>query len=435
MSIEKSEYQFNGIKDIDELLKKISSKKIIVYPAGKLGQQLQKTLSEYSIDVTYFIDRAYENLKSINGVDVYSPDLLKDMDTSQFQVIISVNLDTQFEQLKQAVTEKNSKLQIFDGWALNRRLKMPLCKSRTEDNKIINIFECENCGFERHHCPVASACLKDMGNHRDIENDERSRSFDWFGYIVSQKCTLRCEHCCEQIPLLKDKGFAPIKSILADVKKIADSSYFLNFVELIGGEPFLHPDIEELIEGLLEIDNIGYIKSFTNGTVIPSARLCEIMKSPRFMLQVSNYEKTTSGRLLDNILATREKLNEHKVPFLFTPNFEWLDFKDFEKHDVENDYLKNAFDNCFLKNCHRVYKGKLYRCPHHYAGIQLGKIGEHTHECIDIHSHDSENLGPVLEKFEHLPFIDACRFCELAFDPVPVPAGIQLPRSDQKNRN
>jgi len=420
-------------KEIDEVLDQLSSKKIIIYPAGVLGQQLQKTLSEYDIDIAYYVDRAYESLKSINGVVVHPPDIFSKLD-SQFQVIISVNWETQFELLKQVVLERNHELKIHDGWALNRRLKMPICSSRTKEKKTIDIFECENCGFERHHCKVASSCLKEMGNHVDIKDDRRSTSFGWFGYIVSQKCTLRCEHCCEQIPLLIDKGFTPVESILSDVKKIADASYFLNFVELVGGEPFLHPRIEELIEGLLEIENIGYIKSFTNGTVIPSDRLCDIMKNTRFMLQVSNYEKTTSGKLLDNIIATRRKLNEHGIPFLFTINFEWLDFKDFKKHDVKNDYLKKAFYRCFLKNCHRAYKGKLYLCPHHYAGIQLGKIKEYSHECIDIHSHNNGNLGPVLEKFEHLPFIDACRYCELAFDPKPVPAGIQLPVPNVNNR-
>ncbi|MGD9158493.1 MAG: radical SAM protein, partial [Desulfobacteraceae bacterium] len=332
MNTEKNEDQIISQRAIGQLINQLSSKKIVIYPAGKLGQQLQKTLSEYDIDIDFFVDRAYERLKSINGIVVNSPDTLSELD-SRFQVIISVNWDTQFEHLKQVVLEKNPELQIHDGWILNQKLKMPICLLRTKENKAIDIFECENCGFERHHCQVASECLKEMGNHADFENDSRSKSFDWFGCIVSQKCTLRCEHCCEQVHLLKDKDFAPIESILADVKQIADASYFLNFVELIGGEPFLHPQIEDLVEGLLEIENIGYIKSFTNGTIVPSDRLCEIINNPRFMLQVSNYEKVTSGQLFNNIIATKKKLNEHDIPFIFTNTSEWLDIKDFKKHD------------------------------------------------------------------------------------------------------
>ncbi len=410
---------------INDVLEDLKTKKLVIYPAGVNGQLVQKALSENGIKIEYFIDRAFDNLKNINGVPVFDTAKLKNIE-EDYHVIISANLQTQYEYFNQTALDLNSNINIIDGKNLCRLLKSPNCAKKLQQNAAFDLNECENCGFERNHCEIVSNYLKRAANHTEIENDYRSSKFDWFGYIVSQTCTLKCKHCCEQVPYLKDKGFTPVEEIIKDVKKIAQSSKFLKFVELIGGEPFLHPEIERLITELLKIENIGYIKSFTNGTVVPSDELCEIMKNKRFMLNISNYEKTATGKLLENTLKARKKLEESGVKYLYTTNFEWYDFSSFELHNTGEDRLKEVFKNCYLINCHRVYKSKLYRCPHQYAGIQLNKLKEFSIECLDIHSTDEKQTAEMLEKFENIDYIDACRYCKLPFDAEPVVPGEQL---------
>jgi organic radical activating enzyme len=425
-----NEYEHESLKSdfqeiVFEIFNFLKKKKIIIYPAGMNGQLIQATLKMNNIKVEYFIDKAYENLKIIDGIDVKSVDNLKYLN-QDYLIIISTNLKTQYDFLKDYVYELNKELSVIDGKNLNRMLKMPICNTRLENNEIFDLLECENCGFERLHCKVATKYLKKISKHKEIENEYKSTKFDWFGYIVSQTCTLKCEHCCEHVPYQKGKGFTSVEIIVKDVKKLANSSNFLSFVELVGGEPFLHPEIEQLVTELLKIENIGYIKSFTNGTVIPSDKLCKIMRNPRFMLHVSNYELSTKGKLLDNIYKTRTKLDNFGVKYLFAKTFEWLDFTSFDKHEESDEYMKQAFNKCFLKNCSRVYNGKLYRCPHQYAGVQLQKLKEIPMECLDIHSSDTRSLGKDLDSFEDLDFIEACKHCELAFNPKSVPAGMQL---------
>jgi len=423
--LDKDNYSFNFIDMSKDIINNLRDQKLVIYPAGINGQLLQKTLEKESIYIESFYDKAFDSLKSINNINVNKPENITLLN-SEYILIISVNLDVQFDFFYKIVKEYNPNIEILNGKNLNRLLKSSSCLTKLETEEPFDLIECENCGFERKHCPIASRYLKRVGKHKKIKNDNRSKKFDWFGYIVSQNCSLKCEHCCEQVPYLNDKGFSSVEDIVSDVKKIAESSEFLNFVELIGGEPFLHPQIEELIEELLKIENIGYIKSFTNGTIVPSDKLCNIINNPRFMLQISNYELAAKGRLLANIFKTRSKLDKFGIRYLFTRNFEWLDFSSFDEHKSSIEYLKNAFNKCFLKNCHRVYKGKLYRCPHHYAGIQRNKLKEFSFECIDLHSYNKVALSGALENFEELEYIDACKYCDLAFDAKPVPAGKQI---------
>lgn len=414
-----------GSHEYQDIFHFLMSKEIVIYPAGENGKQLYRSLREANLGVVCFIDRNAIKIRQINGVPVYPPSHIQKMG-SEAVVVIAANFATNFTDILNNSEEISPDSWKVNGQQLNRLFKSKSCISKMENGCDLDLIECERCGFERSECTIASKYLKRIGRHDDARFGQNCREFDWFGYIVSQKCTLRCEHCCEHVPYLNGKGFSSVDQIITDVKKLASSSYFLNFVELVGGEPLLHPKIMDLLEELLKIENIGYIKAFTNGTIVPDDELCRIMKNPRFMLQLSNYEQSTDGKMLKNILKTKVKLAEAGIPYVHTRDFEWLDFTSFSEHEATEEYLERAFNNCFLKNCHRVYKGALYRCPHQYAGHQTGELEVPVDEMIQIHTMDTVKLSESLRNFENLKYIDACKRCDLAFTPAVVPAGRQL---------
>lgn len=410
---------------VKKLVQKLGKKRIVIYPAGYMGQLLERTLSEYGITIESYIDRSADKIKLIKNIPVFEPQRLSELSDDTI-VLVSANLDAMSKQLSSLARQYNDKLTILNGFETNRLLKYAICSKKLMEHASFDIIECENCGFERHGCPLCLAYLKNGACATKLENDWRSQSFTWFGYIVGQACTLKCIHCCEAIPFQKEHKFVPKEIIIADVQKVAASSRFLTFVELIGGEPFLHPEFKKLVEELLEIKNIGYIKSFTNATIVPSNELCQTLKNPRFMLQISNYEKQVTGKLLENIHATRSILKDRGVPYIFTQNFEWQDFTSFDLHNTDDDKLNAIFNACPLRNCNRLYNGMLYRCPHQYAGVELGSLKKHNIECIDINTYDERGLAEAVEAFENVDYIDACRYCLLPFDAPPVPAGVQL---------
>jgi organic radical activating enzyme len=412
---------------VDEIRQELLGRRVVIYPAGQSGRMLRKTLAEHGIPVERFIDRAAVPGSEVDDLPVSPPSRLADCPEGTL-VLVSANLDTLVDRLLEAVRGFNDRAETASGFHLNRLLKYPACRARLDSGAPFDLIECEHCGFERHGCALMSAYLRRVGGATPFTPEWRSAAFTWFGYIVGQACTLRCVHCCEAIPFLKGRRFVPREIILRDVRKVAEASRFLTFVELVGGEPFLHPDYKAILRGLLEIGNIGYIKSFTNGTIVPDRELCDILKHPRFMLQVSNYEQQAQGKLQENIRATRSVLREQGIRYIFTPNFEWQDFTSFELHHTDDAVLENVFQACTLRNCNRLHNGALYRCPHQYAGVELGVLRKHPVECVEIDRMGSVQLAEALETFESVRYIDACRHCRMPFDAPPVPAGIQMRR-------
>lgn len=426
LEITSCSHDLNKISPLtNQLVQELKKKYVVIYPAGYVGQLLQKTLSEFGITIKAFLDRDTEKVLNTTSIPIMDPSQSTDLPDNS-AVLVSANLNSMSDQLSNIIRQHNDKLTILNGFEVNRVLRHSICSRKLANQIPFDLIECENCGFERHGCSICNKYLKRVAGSKTLENDWRSKSFDWFGYIVGQVCTLKCIHCCEAIPFLKDHKFVPIDVIVKDIQKVASSSRFLTFVELIGGEPFLHPDYPELLKELLKIKNIGYIKSFTNGTVVPGEELCQIMVNPRFILQISNYEKQATGKLLENINKTRQILKEQNIQYIFTQNFEWQDFSLFDLHNESIISIKEVFEACPLHCCNRLFNGNLYRCPHQYAGVELGKLKKLEVESIEINKLDEKSLARALEAFENVEYIDACRYCTMPFDAPTVPAGLQL---------
>jgi hypothetical protein len=141
---------------------------------------------------------------------------------------------------------------------------------------------------------------------------------------------------------------------------------------------------------------------------------------------VSNYEKCLTGRMLERFLATRKKLDDFGIHYVYIPQNEWKDFSSYEPFTKSAHTLEERFSACPIAPCHRLYRGTLYRCPHQYAGIIMGKLEKRPVECIDVHTMGPKELAGAIEKFEAMSFTEACRHCRMPFDARVVPPGEQL---------
>ena len=210
---------------IRDFLRDVHARTVAVYPAGYSGRALAKTLAGYGIPVACFVDRSADTLRLIDGTPVFEPARLTELPPDTL-LCISANLNGMVEQLSTAARQANDRLEIVNGFYLNRLLKHPGCTGQLTRRIPFDLIECEHCGFERHGCSVLSAYLHRVGCATPLVPDWRSASFTWFGYIVGQACTLNCVHCCEAVPFLKNHRFVPKEVILSDVQKVVTAADF-----------------------------------------------------------------------------------------------------------------------------------------------------------------------------------------------------------------
>lgn len=404
--------------------------RIVIYGAGAAGVSLLHSLRLHNIEPLFFVDRRWQECGSTDDLVMRGPEALRDADSPDTLVILAINAEV-IRKFNQGPLENIQKyaphaVVIHTGIQVNSLLRFVDCRGRLERGADFHLVECLDCGAETELCPIYQEYLRQITPGRKVLAKEPSRKFDWFGYIMGQYCSLKCRDCCEHVPYFDYPVFSKYEDILSDCSKLAASSEFIRYIELIGGEPFLHPQFEQVLEGLLRIENVGYIKIFTNGTVVPKEELLEILRDPRIVINLSNYTAQAKGVQLENILHTREVLAAQGIRYVYSESKEWTDWGDFHDRGYTDEELADHAAHCFCYNCHRVFQGKLYRCPHQYAGIQRGRMALREGEYIDLNTCDPDELARKLDAFEELPFTDGCRRCDMPFDCPVVPAGIQL---------
>ncbi len=415
-----------------EIRQCLCNEKIIVYGAGAAGKALESVFARLNIKIEFFVDRKFKDIAEINGIKVLGVESLQKYHNERCLVIVSI--DTHLFLEFQDEIEKNiskycpQSLVIPYGRDLILALKYGMCKNIFLSNANFSIVDCINCGAESRGCDIFDEYLRNIATESVIDKSSfKTRYYKYFGYILSNVCTLKCKHCCEMVPYYSEKGFVEADIVIENCKRIADASQFIMYIELIGGEPFLHPDIIYILQELLKIDDVGYVKIFTNGTVVPNKQLCAVLKNPRIVIVWSNYQDVLEGALLDQVNRTREIFEEEGIEYIYSMSKTWLDFSSFDYADKSEKELKKDFEDCHIANCHRLYKGVLYRCPHQYAAMRLGKLAIDENNCVDIATVNSlKELSEKLYVFNHLQYVDACRYCVLPHKAQEVPAGEQL---------
>ncbi|MCR4924719.1 MAG: radical SAM protein [Clostridiales bacterium] len=426
-NVENTDLKLENCKKITDFL---SQKNIVIYGGGAAGSTLTLALKEHGITPEFIVDRKFDVIKEVHNCKVFPPEKLKELDAQNSVVIIAINAyvirnfnNETYQNIEKFLPDANV---IEIGADVTNMLNYTKCEKKLRNGEPFNIVNCLNCGAETKCCGIYERYLKKIAKLPQERNITLSKKFDWFGYIMGQYCTLNCKHCCEHVPYMKNKTFAKKEQIIADCTKIAQASEFIRYIELIGGEPFLHPELAEVVKGLLEIENVGYVKIFTNGTVVPKEDMRELLKNPRVVLTFSNYMGQVDGKLADNITQLREMLKADNIDYVFSESKMWTDWGDFHDRGRSDEETERNAANCFCYNCHRAFNGILYRCPHQYAGIIQGFMEYKEGEYIDLEKTPPEKMGEALEAFENLKYTEGCKRCDMPYDCPEVPAAIQL---------
>ncbi len=418
----------NAYKIIEEIRNFFKDKNLVIWGAGISGRFYYQLLKKYNINIRYYIDKNAIKLKTVEDIKVCQPQKLKE-ENEDIIVIAAGNPSIVNSIMNEAKTiNLPSNIHLIEGDSLLSIFKCSDCMLKKINKEKITLTDCSICNNLECDC----SAFKELSS-LNIENTSGKPDFGMIGYILGQVCTLKCKHCCESVPYIEKPIIVETQQVIKDIQKMANACHTISRLEFIGGEPFLHRGLPEILKAVINTPNIGYALVFTNATVMPSDDLIEILKHPKVVLNFSGYKETLSDELKEKIAKTKAKLIENGVNFAFynPDSRNWLDINHYEKRDLPDNILKEYHQKCFMYVCHRIFNGEFYGCPHQYSGIQLGKIEKFPYEYIQIHKHSDKELTELLIKFKQLDFTEACRYCNLPYDAEVVPPAIQLTKQEE----
>ena len=89
--------------------------------------------------------------------------------------------------------------------------------------------------------------------------------------LVTERCNLNCSHCNMFIPHYENPEHRSKDIIIEDIDLFFNKTDYVSILHLVGGEPFLYPNIDDIIKHILKnyIDRIDKFIITTNGTATP----------------------------------------------------------------------------------------------------------------------------------------------------------------------
>jgi organic radical activating enzyme len=188
--------------------------------------------------------------------------------------------------------------------------------------------------------------------------ERQQYAIGFLDFPITTRCTLNCRDCMQYIPY-RPKHDIPIETLKQELDALFRNVSFVGEISIIGGEPFLHKQLPDLLEYIRENyrGHIGSLVITTNSTVTPELRVLELCRKIGIFISVSDYSKTLP-QLEDKITKFESVAQEAEV-IIERKRWSWSNPG---KFDVASD----------LEDCTQMHMqladGKLWHCTLMAAG-------------------------------------------------------------------
>lgn len=250
---------------------------------------------------------------------------------------------------------------------------------------------------------------------------------------ITTKCTLNCKNCNLFIPYHETHVNFSYDEMKRNIDLFFERIDFVTYFGLIGGETFLNPDLEKIIQYLGEKyrSQIGRITVVTNGTVSPQDSLLDAIKKYDMYLSISDY--TDQVPYHDKLEQLISRIKEKEIDYSRNSSIVWTDFG-FPDHI----YRRNAEElETHLKSCrpnwNALHNGRFYYCNVSWCAEQSGKYKLLPEDYLDLKSIPKENKAACRKIVElsrgTSSFCRICGGCGSDNKNV-VPTGVQMERKN-----
>ncbi len=233
---------------------------------------------------------------------------------------------------------------------------------------------------------------------------------------IVEHCNLNCASCAHYSPL-HDKEFLCVEEYKKDYKRLsALFSGEAELIEILGGEPLLHPEITAFMEIARDCFPHAPIHILTNGLLLPKMpeKFWQAMKSYVITLRITRYPVKFDY----DGWAQRVEAMGIQV-WLADEEVTWVAHKLDVSGGIPNGEaaarnLEN-FLNCYDSNfCVALEHGRLYTCP---QAAYAKTFANYFDAPIDITDRDSINIHAAQSAEEITSFlarpIPFCRYCRV----------------------
>lgn len=266
---------------------------------------------------------------------------------------------------------------------------------------------------------MIARCYDDYCYYNQMDMDEREQFvrehvvaatasdmiIPYMALYLTTSCTLNCEKCNNLMPMFKGQNVVfDTDKTLSSLRRILDTVQEMIFCELVGGEPFLCPDFERVLDEVASYDKVRQIVVVTNGTVIPKESIVEKLARFHVIVRVSDYG------LFEQMAKFISVMDKAGVNARVMQNMKWLDPGGVEFRGRSAGELREQYNRCdFSLKCKYLCEDRLFTCARIASLYYLG-IAKAPGDMLVI---DEELSSEKLYQFYLRDVAAGCQFCDL----------------------
>ena len=380
----------------EELKKICNNQPIMIYGAGESTYQLLLYLSKINIDVKGVIVTTHVgNPSEILGIPVKSIEEYV-LEESNITVLINVR-DIFVQEISNELEKRNIKNYYVIKEDLKKEIKYrnaDLCVDiYNETQKLKSELKRTEEKFLRF---VERPCLEYMIVH------------------ILDHCNLRCKGC-DHFACIADENFIDVKTIKKDLERMSFlfGGDYITKIAVMGGEPLLHPELNEILAIVRKNFPYTNIRLTTNGILLLS-RDEEFWKTCRennVQIVVTKYP------LQLDFDGMKKKAEEEMVEFKF--------FEDTDAGQIKRSFKKTinlngdcnpaeSFANCHISNYgNMLLDGKFYGCAFSVQSTRI--FNKRFNQNLRLAEEDYLDIYKVNKKEEFFKYAARpkyfCRYC------------------------
>ena len=232
--------------------------------------------------------------------------------------------------------------------------------------------------------------------------------------VVTPKCNLSCVGCANLMPCYeKTAGHIELDTLKRSIDALISVSKRIEVMKFIGGEPFLYPNLGEIVSYAAAKKQIKKIIITTNGSVKPKQEQLAI--NEKITVDISDYKIINEKPFI-------ELLNKNGIKYEMVKFSAWTDYGGTEGRKYSEEILKRSFRECASAECKTILNGTLYICPRAAHGYALKKIPIKEEEKVDLLKTPSIK---AIKNLYSLPYIKACNHCTPVWERAEIECGVQ----------
>lgn len=387
--------------------------KIILWGAGNLGSAVSSILHSKGVHIHEFWDKRYQELSLCNGIPVRKPfhGAVESDGTLIIPCIVNGSLGDEWtisEVQRKGYKYILSGMEVFEGLACPLSIESP--------------FDIEVCTRQKA-CSLCN-CKRYVSILEHKNNiTEKSLSFQLITFIISTVCTLKCKYCGQRMTeyAAQDRVIFPLSRILSDIDNFLSAVDFVGMISIIGGEPFVHKNIDEIVQHCLKYDNFGVVNITTNGVVgINKETLCKI-RNPRVKISFSLYDDFLDEHQKKKLQSNIDLVKECGMNFSLSKPL-WTLPGNIERQNRTFEQNRQRALKCqSRKMAASIRNGLFLPCTiiENATGLHLIDVSK---DCVDITS--AVGLRErLLHNLNSIPY-EACSYC-------PDGNNLQIPAGEQ----